>query len=69
MAVSQSFPILDQLAPNRATIGVIGGVAAILALQISGPDQEFGHLIVWHSLTIVMSIAGGYLAGRRTVQS
>ncbi|MBI4907257.1 MAG: DUF1109 family protein [Acidobacteria bacterium] len=52
-----------------ATIGVIGGVVAILALQISCPDQEFGHLLVWHALAMLLSITGGYLAGRRTMQS
>ncbi len=52
-----------------ATIGVIGGVVAILGLQISCPDLEFGHLIVWHGLAMMMSIAGGYVAGRRTMAS
>lgn len=52
-----------------ATIGVIGGAVAVLALQISCAEQESGHLLVWHGLSIALSIAGGYLAGRRTMRS
>lgn len=46
-------------------IGVIGGAAAVVALQISCSAHEAGHLIVWHGLAAVIAISGGYLAGRR----
>ena len=49
-----------------AMIGAIGGVVAILALQISCPDQEAGHLMVWHGLAMLLVISGGYLGGRWT---
>jgi hypothetical protein len=48
-----------------ALIGVIGGAVAIAAQQVSCPDSEFGHLIVWHELTIVLSVTAGYLTGMR----
>ncbi|MBK7928322.1 MAG: DUF1109 family protein [Bryobacterales bacterium] len=46
-------------------IGAFGGTVALLALQISCPDHESGHLLVFHGLAMLASIAGGYLAGRR----
>lgn len=49
-----------------AVVGALGGVVAILSLQISCPDQELGHLLVWHGLPMLTSISGGYLAGQRT---
>jgi hypothetical protein len=48
-----------------ALVGVVGGVVAVAALQVSCPDQEFGHLVVWHGLVILTAIVSGYLAGRR----
>lgn len=52
----------------RATgslIGAAGGAIAVLALQISCPDQEVGHLLVWHGLVILTSVAAGFAAGSR----
>jgi len=49
-----------------AIVGVLGGVVALLSLQISCPDQELSHLLVWHGLAMLTSISGGYLAGLRT---
>ncbi|MBK7928058.1 MAG: DUF1109 family protein [Bryobacterales bacterium] len=43
-------------------IGAFGGTVALLALQISCPDHESGHLLVFHGLAMLASIAGGYLA-------
>ncbi|MBN8731610.1 MAG: DUF1109 family protein [Acidobacteria bacterium] len=48
-----------------ALIGALGGTVALLALQVSCPDHESGHLLVFHGLAMLASIAGGYLAGRR----
>lgn len=50
---------------SGALIGAFGGTVALLALQISCPDHESGHLLVFHGLAMLASIAGGYLAGRR----
>ncbi len=47
-------------------IGVVGGLIAVVALQLSCPDQELSHILVWHGLTIVISILGGYWAGLKT---
>lgn len=46
--------------------GILGGATALLALQISCPDLDFQHIAVWHSLAMLFSVAGGYLAGKGT---
>ncbi|HBY59180.1 MAG TPA: hypothetical protein DEH78_05125 [Solibacterales bacterium] len=48
-----------------ALIGALGGTVALLALQISCPEHESGHLLVFHGLAMLVSIAAGYSAGRR----
>jgi hypothetical protein len=50
-----------------ALIGTIGATVAVAALQVSCPELEVQHLVLWHGLTILLSIGGGYLAGRRTI--
>jgi hypothetical protein len=52
-----------------ALVGVVGAVVAAVALQIACNDHEFGHLLVWHGLTILLSVTIGYAAGRRTAAS
>lgn len=47
-----------------ALIGLFGGAVAAIALQLSCPDHEVAHILVWHGLTLVISVLGGYWAGR-----
>jgi hypothetical protein len=48
-----------------AVAGAIGGIVAATALQGFCPHQEMSHLMVWHGLVIVMSVAVGLQSGRR----
>jgi len=52
-----------------ALIGAFSGTVALVALQISCPDHESGHLLVFHGLAMLGSIAGGYGVGRRVSRS
>ncbi len=53
---------------NGARTGVLtaafSSAVAMLALQVSCPDLEAVHLLVWHGATILISLAAGYGAGR-----
>lgn len=51
---------------SGALIGAFSGAVALLALQLSCPDHNAAHLLVWHGLASIASIAAGYLAGRRS---
>jgi hypothetical protein len=50
---------------SGAVFGGIGGLIAVVALQIFCPDLEALHLAVWHGLTIAASVAGGAVLGGR----
>lgn len=48
-----------------ALIGTISAAIAMLALQLSCPNHEVAHLLVFHGSSIALSIVCGYWLGRR----
>jgi hypothetical protein len=54
---------------SGALIGAFSGAVALLALQLSCPDHDAAHLLVWHGSAMLASIAAGYLAGRRSASA
>ncbi|MDL5051012.1 NrsF family protein [Oscillatoria amoena NRMC-F 0135] len=46
-----------------ATLGALGGLSGLVALQLVCTDQEQLHLSIWHGLVQVLSIGAGGAAG------
>lgn len=54
---------------SGALLGTVSAAVAIGVLQVSCPDQELGHLLVWHGSAILLSILSGLAFGRKLAAS
>ena len=54
---------------SGALLGTVSAAVAIGVLQVSCPDHELGHLLVWHGSAILVSVLAGSAFGRKLAAS